>query len=62
MKMVEKENSGNMDQLAKNARIELEVQYRVLQEEIKVMHSDNCLYLNQLMSIFECEPRQGMKG
>ena len=57
--MVEKEqeNFGNMDQLAINARIELEVQYRVLKEEIKIMNNDNCLYLNQLMSIFECEPR-----
>ncbi len=57
--MVEKEQEdfGNMDQLARNARIELEVQYRVLKEEIKIMNNDNCLYLNQLMSIFECEPR-----
>ena len=57
--MVEKEqeNFGNMDQLAINARIELEVQYRVLKEEIKIMNNDNSLYLNQLMSIFECEPR-----
>ena len=57
--MVEKEQEdfGNMDQMARNARIELEVQYRVLKEEIKIMYSDNCLYLKKLMSIFECESR-----
>ena len=53
----EQEDLGNMDQLARNARIELEVQYRVLKEEIKIMNSDNCLYLKKLMSIFECESR-----
>ena len=62
--MVEKEQEdfGIMDQMARDARIELEVQYRVLKEEIKIMNSDNCLYLKKLMSIFECESGQEMRG
>jgi len=62
--MVEKEQEdfGIIDQMAINARIELEVQYRLLKEEIKIMNNDNCRYLKKLMSIFECESGQEMKG
>jgi hypothetical protein len=52
----EKEDFGDMDQLVENARIELELRYRELKEEIKTMNERNFFY-KDLVSIFECEPR-----
>ena len=53
----EKENFGDMDQLLENARIELELRYRELKEEIKTMNESNFCY-KDLVSIFECEARE----
>jgi hypothetical protein len=52
----EKEDFGDMDQLVENARIELELRYRELKEEIKTMNESNFCY-KDLVSIFECEAR-----
>ena len=54
--MAEKEDIEDVDKFIENARMELEVRYRELKEEIKKMKNNN-LYNKNLVSIFECEPR-----